>query len=129
MAELTREEFLKQKEAAARQMKELYGERGVPSFPSFVALPRVDEGAENAGENITKDMPKTEKHNASCPKNACSHQRQNCSSASPLGILSSLNLKGLSENGETLLILGLIFLLLGDNADEKLILALIFIML
>lgn len=126
MAELTREEFLKQREDAAKRMRELYGERGTPNFPDFVALPRQPSTSpppeeEKGYEHREKSEKVQQKFGQNYP-----YQERN---GSPLGLLSALNLKSLTQNSETLLILGLILLLMSDNADEKLILALVFIML
>ena len=110
MEELTREEFEKQKSDAAKRIRDMYKGQNMPPYPDFIAV------SENS-----KASPKTEKP----PKHIDTQP------ASPLSnnIFRSLNFSELLKSPDSLLILGIIFLLLSDNADEKLILALIFIML
>lgn len=107
MADMTRDEFLRQKNEAARQMRELYRGQAMPPYPDFVKMPQSEE------------KPKEPE-----PKKEHCVQKQ-----MPNNIFRFLNLSEILKSPDALLILGLIFLLISDNADEKLILALVFIML
>ena len=108
MREMTREEFEREKDAAAKRIREMYKGQNSPSFPSFVALPQPPE-------------PPPEKKPSAQPVSPPEKFHQN--------IFKFLNFSEISKSPDSLLILGIILLLIGDNADEKLILALIFIML
>ncbi len=110
MDELSREEFEKQKSDAAKRIRDMYKGQNMPPYPDFIAVP----------EN-SKATPKTEKP----PKHI------NPQPVLPVSnnIFRNLNFSELLKSPDSLLILGIIFLLLSDNADEKLILVLIFIML
>lgn len=107
MADMTKEEFKRQKSDAERRILELYRGQSLPPFPDFVSVPK------STGEE-KKEPPKKEiKPQVTTTNN----------------IFKFLNFSELLKSPDALLILGLIFLLMSDNADEKLILALVFIML
>lgn len=110
MDELTREEFEKQKSDAARRIRDMYKGQNMPPYPDFIAVPE--------NNNASQKPEKPPKHNNPQPVLPVSNN-----------IFKSLNFSELIKAPDSLLILGVIFLLLSDNADEKLILALIFIML
>ena len=107
MADMTREEFERQKNEAALKMKELYRGQTMPPYPDFIRVPQAEE-------KMQKSEPKKEKK----PQKTV-----------PNNLFRYLNLSEILKSPDALLILGLIFLLISDNADEKLILALVFIML
>ncbi len=121
MSEMSKEEFLRQKADAEERIRQIYRGRDM-SFPDFVSLPqntvpkKSDFGSER--ENKQADTPAKNKPQQTAP-----------TSNKPLQFMRYLNLPELLKSPDTLLILGLIFLLMSDNADEMLILALIFIML
>ncbi len=104
---MSREEFERQKNEAANQMREMYKTQST-FYPSFVTLP---ESAPKPPETPAKTEA------VSRPKNL------------PNNIFKFLNFSEILKSSDSLLILGLILLLLSDNADEKLILALVFILL
>ena len=107
MADMTKEEFQRQKSDAERRMRELYRGQNMPPFPDFVSVPKQQEAPKP--EPTKKEIAPT---------------RNNTNN-----IFKFLNFSELLKSPDALLILGLIFLLMSDNADEKLILALVFIML
>lgn len=110
LQELTKEEFERQKSDAARRIRDMYKGQNMPPYPNFITLPENKEIAQK-----TEEPPK----------------RTNYSSITPASnnIFRFFNFSEIMKSPDSLLILGIIFLLLSDNADEKLILALIFIML
>lgn len=115
MQDMTKEEFNKLKEESAKKMREIYKESSTPTFPDFVVV-------NNKREKITENY-----------KNEPQKKQVSANRSSPVfnpsSMLKFINFPELTKNPDSLLILGLIFLLLSDNADEKLILALLFIML
>lgn len=110
MEDLTREEFEKQKSDAAKRIRDMYKGQNMPPYPDFIALP----------EN--KEIPQKAEESTKCVRRSPITPASN-------NIFRMLNFSELLKSPDSLLILGIIFLLLSDNADEKLILALIFIML
>ena len=110
MDELTREEFEKQKSDAARRIRDMYKGQNMPPYPNFIAVPENSNAVENKEKPPTRIDPQ--------PVLPISNN-----------IFRNLNFAELLKSPDSLLILGIIFLLLSDNADEKLILALIFRML
>lgn len=110
MEELTREEFEKEKIEAARRIRDMYKGQNMPPYPDFISLPQKPDVAKQKAEPVKKINPP-----APMPVSN--------------NIFRMLNFSELLKSPDSLLILGIIFLLLSDNADEKLILALIFIML
>ncbi len=110
MSDMSREEFESLKADSARRIREMYRGHGMPPYPDFVDL----KDSEKAVPPPAADPPRP-------PASP--------SPRGPLSFLGNLNIRGLSQNPDSLLILGLILLLAGENADEKLLLALIFIML
>ncbi len=107
MADMTREEFERQKNEAALKMKELYRGQSMPPYPDFIKLPKSEETPKEPEQKKERKPQKT----------------------APNNVFRYLNLSEILKSPDALLILGLIFLLISDNADEKLILALVFIML
>lgn len=107
MADMTREEFERQKNDAAERIRQIYRGQNMPSFPDFVAVPKTQK------EDIAKVQKKGQKTAGNSTNN----------------IFRFLNFSELLKSPDALLIMGLIFLLMSDNADEKLILALVFIMI
>lgn len=116
MQDISAEEFNRLKEESAKRMKELYKESHMPPFPSFVTVNSKNE--EKVTENYKKPLP---------AKN--DFESRNCPVFNPSNAFRFINFPELLKSSDSLLILGLIFLLLSDNSDEKLILALLFIML
>lgn len=110
MQEMSREEFERQKNDAAKRIREIYRGQTMPAYPDFISLPKVPEtkAPETATPKETKKTP------------------QNTTAGN---LFKFLNFSELLKSPDSLLILGLILLLLSDSADEKLILALVFIML
>ena len=130
LADLSREEFLKLKEEATKQMRELYGGRPLPPFPDFVSVSGASPSEASdvvRGDEIKKQSHTLKPASATATPSACG--RTEAEQGCRFGLLSGLNLKGLMANPDNLLIIGLILVLLADGADEKLILALVFIML
>lgn len=115
MQDMTKEEFNKLKEESAKKMREIYKESSMPTFPDFVV---VNNKQEKVTDNYKISPPKKQQS-----------QVGNSPVFNPSSMLKFINFPELTKNPDSLLILGLIFLLLSDNADEKLILALLFIML
>ena len=113
MEELSREEFLKQKEDASKRIREIYRGHTMPPFPDFVSVKK---------ETVN---PKLEKP----PKLQNEKKDKGKPQSTPLNIFRFFNLPELMKSSDGMLILGLIFLLMSDKADDKLILALLFIML
>lgn len=116
MQDMSTEEFARMKEESARKMKELYKESHMPPFPDFVTI-------NNKREEKVTDNYKNEPPSKSISTTKFSPV------FNPSNTFRFINFPELLKSPDSLLILGLIFLLLSDNADEKLILALIFIML
>ncbi len=110
MEELTREEFERQKNDAAKRIRDMYKGQNMPPYPDFITVPENIEAPKK-----TEELPKNVKPSPVLPASN--------------NIFRMLNFSELLKSPDSLLILGIIFLLLSDNADEKLILALIFIML
>lgn len=126
MEEISREEFLRQKADAERRMKELYGGHSMPPYPGFVSL------TGNAPKASQAAVPPREPKSDGKPQKPAVRPASNGNTPSGFAaydMFRFLNLPELLKSQDTLLILGLIFLLMSDNADEKLILALVFIML
>lgn len=122
MSDFSREDFERMKQAAAEQVLEMHKSRhDMPPFPSFVRIPSKDKSSSG-----NSSPPPSQVHS---PK----PQPQPSSSEPPKNRLSSLiqyiNLPELMKNSDSLLLLGLIFLLSSESADEKLILALAYILL
>lgn len=111
MEEMTKEEFDRQKDEAAKRIRDMYRGQNMPPYPDFISIPKDKEEKQNKGGAI-----------ASAPKPRQNQRLQN-------NIFRMLNFSELLKSEDALLILGIIFILLCDNADEKLILALVFIML
>lgn len=110
MSDMSREEFERLKKDSARRIREMYKGHNMPPYPDFIDLKgRVEEPPTPASDP---------------PRPASSPAPQG-----PLPILGNLNIRSLTQNPDSLLILGLILLLAGEKADEKLLLALVFIML
>ena len=110
MQEMSKEEFERQKNDAAKRIRDMYKGQNMPPYPDFITVPRNEET-----QVKTEESPKraSRPHITPVPNN----------------IFRMLNFSELMKSPDSLLILGIIFLLLSDNADEKLILALVFIML
>ena len=123
MDEMTREEFMRQKDEASRRIKEIYRGQRMPPYPSFVKLP--NEESQKPAVLQTESSKGQTKNSLTCASSGKSAGIE----SSPLNIFKSLNIQQIMRSPDSLLILGLIFLLMSDKADEKLILALIFIML
>ena len=112
MQEMSRAEFERQKNDAANRIREMYKGQKSPTFPSFVSVPAATEQPQEKDDiNVSKEIEK----------------KPSCTPAN--NIFKFLNFSEILKSPDSLLILGLILLLIGDNADEKLILALVFIML
>ena len=119
MDEMSREEFEKLKNSATQRMREI-GQRqasGSP-FPDFVRVParteKPPEKAETKKENIEREIP----------------QRAHGKIGGRLGrFLKNINLNEMLKDKDSLLILGLIFLLSNEEADESLIMALAYLLL
>lgn len=116
MQDMSTEEFNRMKEESAKKMKEIYRESHMPLFPDFVTVNNKRE--EKVTENYKKESPSNN-----------SYSGKNHPVFNPSTAFRFINFPEVLKSPDSLLILGLIFLLLSDNADEKLILALIFIML
>ncbi len=116
MDEMTREEFERLKNDAAEQMRELRDKRtGHPPFPDFVKVPtRPQELIKEKEERVRTGSPNV------VHKNKPSRLG---------GFLKNINLSELLKDKDSLLILGLIFLLSNEEADESLIMALAYILL
>ena len=111
MQEMSREEFERQKNDAARRIREIYKGQNMPPYPDFISLPAREKEIKTE-ETVPPKTPQK-----SPPQTVTGN------------LFKFLNFSELLKSPDALLILGLIFLLLSDNADEKLILALVFIML
>ncbi len=112
--DMTKEEFERQKAESAKRIKELYRGHNMPPYPEFVSV-------------VTAPQPEdVEQHDRKPPeaKPALSQKSTDIG-----GLLKCFNMGEILKSPDSLLILGIIFLLLSDKSDEKLILALIFIML
>lgn len=116
MQDMTPEEFNRLKEESARHLKEIYKGRNMPPYPDFVTLNHKEE--EKVTENYKKEAPKT-----------LAPRHKNNPNFDVGNMFKFINFPELLKNSDSLLILGLIFLLISDKADEKLVLALLFIML
>ncbi len=119
MSDFSKEDFERMKQTAAEQVMQMHKNRpDMPPFPSFVRVP-------------TKDSRPSE--NSPSPSNHSASQQNVTTSAVQKSRLNSLlkyiNLPELAKNNDSLLLLGLIFLLSSESADEKLILALAYILL
>ena len=116
MDELTREEFERLKKNAADQLREIGNRQtGHPPFPDFVRVP-------------TKSEPKREAEKEKRPTESLPRAVKNKESKLG-GFLKNINLPEVLKEKDSLLILGLIFLLSNEEADESLIMALAYIML
>lgn len=116
MNEMTREEFERLKTDAAEQMREMRDKRsGHSPFPDFVRVPTQKEEPKKE----RKENQKSERQNE-CHKNKPSRLG---------GFLKNVNLPELLKDKDSLLILGLIFLLSNEEADESLMMALAYILL
>lgn len=119
MDEMSREEFERLKNTAAQKMREIGNRQAAASpFPDFVRVPsRAEKPPEEAEPK--RDTKAVEKLLRS-PQKAGGRLG---------GFLKNINLPEMLKDKDSLLILGLIFLLSNEDADESLIMALAYILL
>ena len=119
MEEMSREEFERLKNTATQKMREIQNKKAPSTpFPDFVRVPNRKE------ETKEEDLPKG---NFQKPIAASSPQKRYPSRLG--GFLKNINLTEMLKDKDSLLILGLIFLLSNEEADESLIMALAYVLL
>ena len=121
MDEMSREEFERLKNTAAQKMREIGNRQsaGSPSpFPDFVRVPtRAEKPPEQ--EEKKREVKRAEK--PPVPPQKMGGRLG--------GFLKNINLTEMLKDKDSLLILGLIFLLSNEDADESLMMALAYILL
>lgn len=122
MSDMTREEFLREKSNAEQRIRELYSGRTLPTYPDFVSIKENTEKQRTQGTVSPAPEQKKQVRSSSLGSTTpCNN--------SPTRLFKFLNIPEILKSPDSMLILGIILLLMSDNGDEMLILALIFIML